>query len=426
MYITINSEFKPFTYDELTKPLRDYTEAYNKVEEQYATLAQQTEAWKNIATQENSPEAYAMYKKYSDELNAVVEDFSKGMTIQNRSKLSGLKARYASEITPIANAYNAMQAANKYRDDVRAKDSTAVFIKNRYSSIDDFLNGETADNNYISGSQIEASILGKTYAKANEAFTELTKNGKVNANTAARLVMSGQSFDINDVINEELEAVGADRFDPESRQMLEAYIASGVEKGFGSFIDKQTLTVHQREDIRLREASLAMQGATTAENRRQFNARMRSEGRNEDGSINPNSSYWSTQGITFTENEDGTLSVKDSKIGNVNKIDGSIYFNSAGETYVYDQEKVESRKIVKLSDLINSDKGFPDSAIYGAYSNIAFGSLDGNTKIEVITLKDKAGTMYRIHTPKDTTTTTTTIPSGGGGTPENINPDDFE
>ena len=393
MYITINSEFRPFTYDELTKPLRDYTEAYREVEEQYNTLAQQTEAWKNIATQENSPEAYAMYKKYSDELNAVVEDFSKGMTIQNRGKLIGLKARYASEITPIANAYNAMQAANKYRDDVRAKDSTAVFVKNRYSSIDDFLNGETADNNYISGSQIEASILGKTYAKANEAFTELTKDGKVNANTAARIVMSGQSFNINDVINEELEALGADRFDPESRQMLEAYIASGVEKGFGSFIDKQTLTAHQREDIRLREASISAQNEDISERKRQFNARMRSEGRNTDGSIDPNSSYWSTQGITFTENENGTLTVNSSE-GSLT-IDGSIYFNSYGETYVYDQDKVASRRVISLSEALSSK--FTQEALYSAYPNIPLGSLGDNTKIEVITLKDDGGTVYKIH-----------------------------
>lgn len=419
MYITINSEFKPFTYDELTKPLRDYTEAYNKVEEQYATLAQQTEAWKNIATQENSPEAYAMYKKYSDELNAVVEDFSRGMTIQNRGKLTGLKSRYASEITPIANAYNAMQAANKYRDDVRAKDSTAVFIKNRYSSIDDFLHGKEADNNYISGSQIEASILGKTYAKANEAFTELTKDGRVNADTAARLVMSGQSFNINDVINEELEAVGADRFDPESRQMLEAYIASGVEKGFGSFIEKQTLTAQQREDIRLRERSIATQSAATAESRRQFNARMRSEGRNTDGSIDPNSSYWSTQGITFTENEDGTLTVHSSE-GNLT-IDGSIYFNSAGETYVYNSDKVESRKIVSLSDVLGS--AFSAEALASAYSNIPVGSLDDSTKIEVITLKDGAGTMYKIHQVNEASvqSNATQVGSGSG----TVDPDNY-
>lgn len=109
MYITLNSQFRPFTYDELVKPLQDYGEAYREVEEQYATLAQQTEVWKNIANQENNHDAYEMYKKYSADLNAAIEDFSRGMTIQNRSKLAGLKSRYASEITPIATAANRLK-----------------------------------------------------------------------------------------------------------------------------------------------------------------------------------------------------------------------------------------------------------------------------------------------------------------------------
>lgn len=390
MYITINSEFRPFTYDELTKPLRDYTEAYNAVEAQYSNLAQQTEAWKNIATQENSPEAYAMYKRYSDELNAVVEDFSRGMTIQNRGKLTGLKSRYASEITPIANAYNAMQAANKYRDDVRAKDSTAVFIKNRYSSIDDFLNGKTADNTYISGSKIEASILDKTYAKANDAFTELTKDGRVNADTAARLVMAGQSFNINDVIDEELEAVGADRFDPESRQILEAYIASGVEKGFSSFIDKQTLTAQQREDIRLRETSLATQGADIAESKRQFAAKLAKEGLHEDGSINPNSPYWAINGVSFTENKDGTISAHSSE--STTKIDGSIYINpKTGKQFIYKDSDIKSTQVVQYNSLSEAEK----EMLLEAYD---LASLPDETKVDKMTLKtfDK-GVRLKLH-----------------------------
>ena len=105
MYITLNSQFRPFTYDELVKPLQDYGEAYREVEEQYATLAQQTEAWKNIATQENSPEAYAMYKKYSDELNAVVEDFSRGMTIQNRGQSFSKYCVYTACLHPAHRPY---------------------------------------------------------------------------------------------------------------------------------------------------------------------------------------------------------------------------------------------------------------------------------------------------------------------------------
>lgn len=413
MYITINSEFKPFTYDELTKPLRDYTEAYNKVEEQYATLAQQTEAWKNIATQENSPEAYAMYKKYSDELNAVVEDFSKGMTIQNRSKLSGLKARYASEITPIANAYNAMNAANLYRDTVRAKDSTAVFVKDRYTSLDDFLSGQSADNSYISGSAIEASLLGKTYAAANSKFAELTKDGRVSANTAADMVMSGRAFNVDEIVQEELQNIGADKFDPKSRQMLEAYIASGVEKGFGSFIDKQTLTAQQRE-------SIAVQRAATAESARQFNARQKAQGLNPDGSINPNSPYWATQGVNITQNDDGTITITKAGGSGV-KIDGSIYVTEDGKSYVVKNSSTKSSEIVNFGDL---DDGIQD-AIYNGYPNLGYGSLEANTKIEKVELTDEAGGgyMYKIHISKDVKApeTIATSTSTGG----NLDPDLF-
>ena len=194
MYLTINSEFKPFTYDELTKPLRDYTEAYNKVEEQYATLAQQTEAWKNIATQDGSPEAYAMYKKYSDELNAVVDDFSRGMTIQNRGKLTGLKSRYASEITPIANAHTALINANAFRDEMRAKDDSIVFNVDRYTSLDDFLHGQMVDNSFISGRTLQADIASQVIADGYNKYNELIASG-YNKQAAAKIVAKGDWID---------------------------------------------------------------------------------------------------------------------------------------------------------------------------------------------------------------------------------------
>lgn len=176
MYLTINSEFKPFTYDELTKPLRDYTEAYNKVEEQYATLAQQTEAWKNIATQENSPEAYAMYKKYSDELNAVVEDFSRGMTIQNRSKLTGLKSRYASEIIPIANAASKLQELIDERAKEERKDPTLKYERN----IDDINIDKLIKNPFLNyGKSYSGAFIEK---QTSDAASSLSKSMREDPN----------------------------------------------------------------------------------------------------------------------------------------------------------------------------------------------------------------------------------------------------
>lgn len=249
MYITINSEFRPFTYDELTKPLRDYTEAYNKVEEQYATLAQQTEAWKNIATQENSPEAYAMYKKYSDELNAVVEDFSRGMTIQNRGKLTGLKSRYASEITPIANAYDAMQAANAYRDTVRGKDDSAIFNVDRYNSLDDFLNGQTADNNYISGKAIQDNIAKQTLMESYNKYNQLIADGH-SKRAAAKIVSQGDWIDEESIVNNIYASSGVTT--EEAANKVRSYADTGIMQGVGTFSVNADESILEEEIARIK------------------------------------------------------------------------------------------------------------------------------------------------------------------------------
>jgi hypothetical protein len=249
MYITINSEFRPFTYDELTKPLRDYTEAYNKVEEQYATLAQQTEAWKNIATQENSPEAYAMYKKYSDELNAVVEDFSRGMTIQNRGKLTGLKSRYASEITPIANAYNAMQAANAYRDTVKGKDDSAIFNVDKYNSLDDFLNGQTADNTYISGRVIQDNIAKQTLMESYNKYNQLIAEGH-SKRAAAKIVAQGDWIDEDAIVNNIYASSGVTT--EEAANKVRSYADTGIMQGVGTFSVNADEAILEEEIARIK------------------------------------------------------------------------------------------------------------------------------------------------------------------------------
>jgi hypothetical protein len=304
MYITINSEFRPFTYDELTKPLRDYTEAYNKVEEQYATLAQQTEAWKNIATQENSPEAYAMYKKYSDELNAVVEDFSRGMTIQNRGKLTGLKSRYASEITPIANAYNAMQTANKYRETVRANDNTAIFAVDRYTSLDDFLHGKTADNSYISGKQIEATAASRAQSASYNKFNELRAAG-VDSDTAAKSIVTDDSEESfkNKLIQDSLGSLDLSGYDEETKQRIMDHISLGVQTGVGMFATQEYISAAQRAQLDMQErqhkGSAGLQYA-------RFAAEMQAKGYTPQGKIDPTSPVWQAEGYEFGQNEDGS------------------------------------------------------------------------------------------------------------------------
>lgn len=231
MNIVVNSRFNPFTYEQLIKPLEDYTKAYNEVEEQYANLATQTEAFRDVATRENSPEAYAMFNKYATDLENVTDDFSRGMTLANRKQLLGLKRRYAKEITPIARADAARQEALKYRRETRARDNSAIF-KVENLSLDDFLHGRTVSEDYVSGKD----ILARTSAKAEALGKALFSDPEF------KKVLNGQKFQItqqNGMTPEMFYAVVNDQLDnPNISEALRTKL-----QGFRQIMNDELATV---------------------------------------------------------------------------------------------------------------------------------------------------------------------------------------
>ncbi len=170
MNLVINSRFRPFTYDEMVKPLVQYKEAYDKVEQDYSNLVAQTEAWKDIATQENSPEAYAMYKEYSDRLNAVVDDFSKGMNMSNRRALIGMKRDYAKNIVPIATAAKRRDVLADEQRKAELQNPTMMWQRKASDmSLDDFIHNPSADyGNSYSGAALSAQVAAGAGALAKE------------------------------------------------------------------------------------------------------------------------------------------------------------------------------------------------------------------------------------------------------------------
>lgn len=169
MYLKLDTRFNPFTYDEMVKPLLYYKQAYDEAEAAYSDLVAQTEAWKDIANRENSPEAFEMYQRYSGDLSRAVEDFSQGMTAKNRRALLGLKRRYAQDITPIARASEAMKEANALR--VNAGPD-AIFEVGEYNSLDSFLHGKTANNKYQSREALTKRAAAMTEAAMTEALRD--------------------------------------------------------------------------------------------------------------------------------------------------------------------------------------------------------------------------------------------------------------
>lgn len=170
MQLAIDSKFRPFSYDELIKPLVQYKETYDKVEADYSNLAAQTEQWKDIANQTQSPEAYAMYSKYANDLNNIVDDFSKGMTLQNRSQLLAMKRRYASDIKPIENAANRRKELADEQRRIDAQDPTRLWQRRASDmSLDEFIHNPSADyGKGISGAALTAQVATGASALAKE------------------------------------------------------------------------------------------------------------------------------------------------------------------------------------------------------------------------------------------------------------------
>lgn len=195
MNIIVDSKFNPFTYDELVRPLVDYTTAYKELESQYENLAAQTETFSDIGAQDANKEAYSMYDNYAKDLQAAVDDFSQGMTLSNRKALLGLKRRYYKEIAPIARAEEAFKEERQRRDDFRKADPSIKF-KDSEIGVDSFLHGKRPSEDFISGNAIVASTSAKAEALAKAMFSDPEFASKMNGQYIQIAQQNGLSPDL--------------------------------------------------------------------------------------------------------------------------------------------------------------------------------------------------------------------------------------
>ena len=171
MYLRLNTKFNPFTYDELVRPLADYSKAYKEVEDAYSTLSEQTEAFKSEANQHRNSEAYKTHSRYSEDLNTIIDDFSQGMTGANRAKLLGMKKRYNTEIAPIAKAAERRSALAEEQRKAEAANPTMMWERKASDmSLDEFINNPNAGyGRSYSGALITQQVANAAANLAKEA-----------------------------------------------------------------------------------------------------------------------------------------------------------------------------------------------------------------------------------------------------------------
>lgn len=155
-YLTVNTQFNPYTLKEMLVPYQMYGEEYRRREDlqnQYSDAADVLGAYLDM---ERDKDAYAAYDAYKRALDAAATDLStNGLSAANRKSLNNLRRRYNTEITPISAAIESRQNYIEDYNTLKAKDPTLLSSMNPSAvSVDAFLNGRTPDRLDVYGSQI--------------------------------------------------------------------------------------------------------------------------------------------------------------------------------------------------------------------------------------------------------------------------------
>lgn len=253
--LTNNAQFKPYTFDEMLKPLAMVTQEYNAIEEGIAELGTKADLMRMYANEEPNSEWAKKYNEYANDLDKQAESLAKyGLNPASRQGLLNLKRAYSSSVSPIEEAAKARKEAYKYRDTIRAKDNTAMF-RNSTLSLSDFMNGKEGDNTYISGKDVMTRVASKAQIEGTNMFNALLEKG-YSSEAALQAVDNWSRSVDNPIIAEELKAIGYENYSPEDQAKLMNSIGTGMYNAASEIAKGEYLTKKERESIRLQEKQL--------------------------------------------------------------------------------------------------------------------------------------------------------------------------
>ena len=108
VFLTPNTKFKPFSYQEMLAPVLAYKEAYDTLETEMSNLDILAGSIESKLNPNDSAdrEALKKYKSFQKDMESAMNDFYKsGYSTDVKRRLNTLKTQYAKELDPINQAY---------------------------------------------------------------------------------------------------------------------------------------------------------------------------------------------------------------------------------------------------------------------------------------------------------------------------------
>ena len=208
-----------------------------------------------MANEQTDPEAYAMYKKYADDLEEQANAFSKGLNAQVRQNIQNLYKRYNSEITPIENAYTIRMNLAKEQREARNKDQSLLFdIDASDMTLDDLIKNPNQQYKSYSMEDVRKNVFQEAQTLSKEILTNpeirkvigegqyyqiKTQNGFKNEDVtkAIQQYITGENLNANPALIMLLEK-NLNQFnglnDPNKKAIAEQYIVPALYAAVGS------------------------------------------------------------------------------------------------------------------------------------------------------------------------------------------------
>lgn len=190
--LVINSQFQPFSYQEMLSPVLMATQAHQDLENQYADLTTKANIWDKMANEQQDPKAYGIYKSYATALQNQANDLNEnGLNINSRNALMQMKARYSKDITPIENAYTQRQKQAQIQQQAMLQDPTTMFSRlASATSLDKYMDNPNLDFQNYSGKLLTAQVA-QAASNIKNQLTNFGTSKKLDAFTSTFLKQHG-------------------------------------------------------------------------------------------------------------------------------------------------------------------------------------------------------------------------------------------
>lgn len=178
--LVVNSNFKPFSYQEYIAPLATLQEQHNLIEDQLAELDAKASVFEGLANSAKDSDAYNQYKQFANELEKQRDLLSnEGLKSNTRSNLMKMKSRYAKEIVPIEQAYNRRLAQIEEQRQALLKDNSLLFSYDAADKgLNDYLRDQALSYTPVSGRQLEDEV-GNAIVNYSKAVIENAEGKKI-------------------------------------------------------------------------------------------------------------------------------------------------------------------------------------------------------------------------------------------------------